>query len=133
MTAKFFRCQRPSLSRSSRSARNQSRHASPPWRPRASQWEYASLAISWCPGCRTSSAGETSGCVRLACNLPQEWPIGLMKTHYTSQRSSHGVFRPGMFQAGSERYHKEGASVMDSTILDLGEDLSGFLRSEEHT
>jgi len=28
---------------------------------------------------------------------------------------------------GSERYHEEGASVMDSTILDLGEDLTGFL------
>jgi hypothetical protein len=28
---------------------------------------------------------------------------------------------------GSERHHEEGASMMVSTILDLGEDLSGFL------
>jgi len=31
-----------------------------------------------------------------------------------------------ILEAGGERYHKAGASV-DSTILDLGEDLSGFL------
>jgi predicted HTH domain antitoxin len=28
---------------------------------------------------------------------------------------------------GSERYHEVGAFAMDSTILDLGEDISGFL------
>src|ERR1017187_2706106 len=30
-------------------------------------------------------------------------------------------------RAGRERYDRGGASAMDSTILDLGEDLSGFL------
>ena len=35
--------------------------------------------------------------------------------------------RPPHKHATAGRYHKGGASAVDSTILDLGEDLSGFL------